>query len=47
MPRLLNWPADQLKRLLGLVYYEFLFDTESPLSHTLASRVQSWEQQRG
>ena len=47
MPRLLNWPADQLKRLLGLVYYEFLFNTESPLSHTLASRVQSWEQQRG
>jgi len=46
MTRLLNWPADQLKRLLGLVYYEFLFDTESPLSHTLASRVQSWEQQR-
>jgi SAM-dependent methyltransferase len=47
MPRLVNWPADQLRRLLGLIYYEFLFDTESPLSHTLALRVQSWEQQRG
>lgn len=47
MPRLLNWPAEQLRRLLGLVYYEFLFNSESPLSYTLASRVLSWEQQRG
>jgi SAM-dependent methyltransferase len=47
MPRLLKRPVKYLQRLLGLVYYEFLFDTESPLSQTLALRVQSWEQQRG
>ena len=47
MPRALSWPADGLRRLLGFVYYEFLFDTGTPLSHTLASRVLTWEQERG
>jgi 2-polyprenyl-3-methyl-5-hydroxy-6-metoxy-1,4-benzoquinol methylase len=47
MTRALSWSVDCVRRLLGLVYYEFLFDTGTPLSHALASRVVAWEQARG
>jgi SAM-dependent methyltransferase len=47
MTRVLSWPIDRLQRLLGFVYYEFLFDTGSSWSTMLAPRVQVWEQQRG
>ena len=47
MTRVLSWPIDRVQRLLGLLYYEFLFDTGSSWSTMLAPRVQVWEQQRG
>jgi SAM-dependent methyltransferase len=47
MTRVLSWPSDRLQRLLGFFYYEFLFDTQTPLSHALASRVVAWDQARG
>jgi 2-polyprenyl-3-methyl-5-hydroxy-6-metoxy-1,4-benzoquinol methylase len=47
MTRAWSWCVDRVQRLLGFVYYEFLFDTSTSLSHALASRVVSWEQARG
>jgi 2-polyprenyl-3-methyl-5-hydroxy-6-metoxy-1,4-benzoquinol methylase len=39
--------VERVQQLLGIVYYEFLFDTGTSLSHSLASRVIAWEQARG
>jgi 2-polyprenyl-3-methyl-5-hydroxy-6-metoxy-1,4-benzoquinol methylase len=47
MARARSWCVDHLQRLLGFVYYEYLFDTGTLLSHRLASRVITWEQARG
>jgi len=47
MARAWGWSVDRLQRLLGLVYYEFLFDSGTPLGRALASRVVMWEQGRG
>ena len=47
MTRAWSWSLDRAQRLLGLVYYEFLFDSGTPLGRALASRIVTWEQGRG
>lgn len=42
-----HWPVGRFQRLLRLVYYEFLFGTDTSLSQVLAPRVMAWEQVRG
>src|SRR5262245_15532375 len=47
MTRAWSWSLAHAQRLLGLVYYEFLFDSGTPFSRSLASRIVTWEQGRG
>jgi 2-polyprenyl-3-methyl-5-hydroxy-6-metoxy-1,4-benzoquinol methylase len=47
MTRAWNWSLDRAQRLLGLLYYEYFFESETPFGRALASRVVTWEQGRG
>jgi 2-polyprenyl-3-methyl-5-hydroxy-6-metoxy-1,4-benzoquinol methylase len=47
MTRAWSWSLDRAHRLLGFVYYEFLFDGGTPIGRALASRIVTWEQGRG
>ena len=47
MTRWWDRALDKAQRLIGIVYYEFLFDSGTPLSHSLSARVVAWEQARG
>jgi 2-polyprenyl-3-methyl-5-hydroxy-6-metoxy-1,4-benzoquinol methylase len=47
MTRAWSWSVDHVQRLLGFVYYEFLFDNGTPLGRALGSRIVIWEQGRG
>jgi len=41
-----HWPVGRVQRLLRVVYYEFLFGSDTPLSQALGPRVMAWEQVR-